>query len=364
MQAETIRDDQASGATPAPHKDDRMDALLAALRAAAEPTRLRIISLLSEGELTVSELVRTLGQSQPRISRHLKLLTEAGLLTRHREGSWVFHRLADIVAPNDGGLSGEPGAEVASHLITLLPGGEPGADRRLAQDMDRLAAVKRHRAEKAAAYFNANAERWDRLRSLHVDDAEVETVIGEWLGRVPIQALLDIGTGTGRILELLATRIGRGVGIDQSREMLAVARANLERADCENCQVRQADLYRLPFPGSDFDAAVIHQVLHFLDEPGAAIAEAARVLAPGGRLLVIDFLPHLLENLRDEHSHRRLGFADTEIDAWFRRAGLKPVEVRTLAGSKLTVGVWLAEKPQTGLREDPATNNEADQTHE
>ena len=344
MQAEEIRDDQASGAPTAPDQDDRMDALLAALRAAAEPTRLRIIALLSEGELTVSELVRTLGQSQPRISRHLKLLTEAGLLTRHREGSWVFHRLADSIASN----GAEPGAEVAAHLIALLPGAKTGADRILAQDQDQLAAVKRKRAETAAAYFDANAEQWDSLRSLHVDDGEVETVIGEWLGRTPIQALLDIGTGTGRILELMAPRIGRGVGIDQSREMLAVARENLERAKSENCQVRQADLYRLPFAGSDFDAAVIHQVLHFLDEPGAAINEAARVLAPGGRLLVIDFLPHLLENLRDEHSHRRLGFADTEIDVWFRRAGLEPAQAKTLAGAKLTVGVWLAEKQEPG----------------
>ena len=358
MQAEEIRGDQASGAHPAPGQDDRLDALLSALRAAGEPTRLRIIALLSKGELTVSELVHTLCQSQPRISRHLKLLTEAGLLTRHREGSWVFHRLADFAASKDA----EPGAEVARHLIELLPGRDAGADCRLAQDLDRLAAVKQARAEAAAAYFDANAEQWDSLRSLHVDDGEVETVIGEWLGRTPVQALLDIGTGTGRILELLSPRIGRGVGIDQSHEMLAVARANLERTKCENCQVRQADLYRLPFAESDFDAAVIHQVLHFLDEPGAAIHEAARVLAPGGRLLVIDFLPHLLEHLRHEHSHRRLGFADTEIYAWFRRAGLQPADVRTLAGSKLTVGVWLAEKPRSGLEQDTATDNQADRT--
>jgi ArsR family transcriptional regulator len=334
MQNEAARDDktlEAQAPRPDDRPDDRMDALLAALRAAAEPTRLRIVALLSKDELTVSELVRILGQSQPRISRHLKLLTEAGLLSRHREGSWVFHRL------NDGGGTG---ADVARHLIALLPNGEK-------RDLDRLSAVKRARAEAAAAYFDAIAEHWDGLRSLHVDDAEVETVIGEWLDRSAIGTLLDIGTGTGRILEVLSPGIDQGIGIDQSREMLSVARANLERTDCGNCQVRQADLYRLPFPGGGFDAAVIHQVLHFLDEPGAAIAEAARVLAPGGRLLVVDFLPHLLENLRDEHSHRRLGFAETDIAAWFRRAGLQPLKFKTLAGSKLTVGVWLAENPAT-----------------
>jgi ArsR family transcriptional regulator len=329
MQTEAIRDDSSPNAAA----DDR--ALLAALRAAAEPTRLRIIALLSGDELTVSEMVRILGQSQPRISRHLKLLTEAGLLTRHREGSWVFHRL------NDGG---DTGADVARHLIALLAPGE-------SPDRDRLATVKRARAKAAAAYFDANAEHWDELRSLHADDAEVETVIGEWLGSSPVATLLDIGTGTGRILEVLGPHIEHGIGIDQSREMLSVARANLERAGCGNCQVRQADLYRLPFNDGGFDAAVIHQVLHFLDEPAAAIQEATRVLAPGGRLLVVDFLPHLLENLRDEHSHRRLGFAKADIDAWFRRAGLQPAKFKTLAGSKLTVGVWLAEKPETNGKE-------------
>ncbi|MBT3306313.1 MAG: metalloregulator ArsR/SmtB family transcription factor [Alphaproteobacteria bacterium] len=309
-----------------------MDALLAALRAAAEPTRLRIVQLLSRDELTVSELVHILGQSQPRISRHLKLLTEAGLLTRHREGSWAFHRLAD------GRANDSPGSEVARHLIALLPNGEP-------HDLERLAAVKQARDEKAAGYFDANAERWDELRSLHADDAEVEIVIRDWLGKPGIRSLLDIGTGTGRILEVLSPGLERGTGIDQSREMLSVARANLDRAECDNCQVRQADLYRLPFDDGGFDAAVIHQVLHFLNEPGAAIAEAARMLAPGGRLLVVDFLPHLLENLRDEHSHRRLGFSDTEIDTWFVRAGLTPVDQKYLTSDPLTVALWLAEKP-------------------
>jgi len=335
MQAETIRDDQALGATPAPGHDDRMDDLLAALRAAAEPTRLRIIALLSEGELTVSELVHTLGQSQSRISRHLKLLTEAGLLTRHREGSWVFHRLADFAASNGAGA----GADVARHLVDLLPKTQSGN-----RDLDRLAAVKQARDDKAAAYFDDIAESWDSLRSLHVDDRKVETVIGDWLGQTPIGSLLDIGTGTGRILEVLSPLIERGVGIDQSREMLSVARANLERGSYENCQVRQADLYRLPFAEADFDAAVIHQVLHYLDEPGAAIREAARVLSPGGRLVVIDFQPHRMENLRDEYSHRRLGFSEDTIRAFFTQAGLTPKDTTALAGSELTVGVWLAEK--------------------
>ena len=311
-----------------------MDGLLAALRAAAEPTRLRIVALMAEGELTVSELARILGQSQPRISRHLKLLVEAGLLVRLREGSWVFHRLAE-----DG-----PGAALIRSLTGLLPG---DGDPVLARDRNRLIEVKRDRAEAAADYFRRNAARWDKLRSLHVDDAEVERAIGRLLPKRGIKDLLDIGTGTGRMLELLGPRAARGLGIDLSREMLAIARARLDRAGLAHCRVRQADLYQLPFADGSFDVATIHQVLHFLDQPAAAVAEAGRVLAPGGKLLIADFAPHHEESLRDEHAHRRLGFADAEIGAWLVRAGLTPVDTVRLAGDPLTVVVWMAAKPRS-----------------
>ena len=314
-----------------------MDGLLAALRAAAEPTRLRIVALMAEGELTVSELARILGQSQPRISRHLKLLVEAGLLVRLREGSWVFHRLAE-----DG-----PGAALIRSLTGLLPG---DGDPVLARDRNRLIEVKRDRAEAAADYFRRNAARWDKLRSLHVDDAEVERAIGRLLPKRGIKDLLDIGTGTGRMLELLGPRAARGLGIDLSREMLAIARARLDRAGLAHCRVRQADLYQLPFADGSFDVATIHQVLHFLDQPAAAVAEAGRVLAFGGKLLIADFAPHHQESLRDEHAHRRLGFADAEISAWLARAGLTPVDTVHLAGDPLTVVVWTAAKPRSKVR--------------
>ncbi len=327
----------ASGAA-----DPRLDGLLAGLRAAAEPTRLRIVALVAEGELTVSELVHILGQSQPRISRHLKLLAEAGLLVRLREGSWVFHRLAD-----DG-----PGALLVRHLTPLLPG---DGDPVLARDRRRLAEVKRARAEAAADYFRRNAESWDRLRSLHVDDGEVERAVGRLLPKRGIRTLLDIGTGTGRMLELLGRRADRSLGIDLSREMLAIARAHLDRAGLANCRVRQADLYQLPLDDASVDVATIHQVLHFLDRPAAAVAEAGRVLAPGGKLLIVDFAPHDLESLRDEHAHRRLGFADAEIAAWLERAGLTPADTVHLKGKPLTVVVWTAEKPATPKRKGRAT---------
>jgi len=307
------------------------DAVVRALRAAAEPTRLRILMLCAPGELTVSELVQVLGQSQPRVSRHLRLLVDGGLMERFREGSWVFHRLAA-----EGPMGG-----VARDLLGRLDADDP----LLAEDFARLNEVKAERARAAEAYFRRNAADWDRLRRLHVDDGEVERLIVELLPEPRLGTLLDIGTGTARILELLAPRLERGEGVDLSREMLAVARANLERAGLTQCAVRRADMYDLPFEAAAFDVVTIHQVLHFADEPGRVIAESARVLKAGGRMLVVDFAPHDLESLRDEHAHRRLGFADAEVEAWFRAAGLRAAARRHLAGHPLTVGVWLAGAP-------------------
>ncbi len=308
-----------------------MQPLLTALRAVAEPTRLRLLALSARGELTVGEMVQILGQSQPRVSRHLKLLAEAGLLDRFREGSRIYHRLV-----HDG-----PGAEIARHLIAMLP----EDDQDLALDLERLAGVKAERARAAAAYFRRNAARWNELRSLYVDEREVERVLAGFLPAQGIRDLLDVGTGTGSMLELFGPRVTHAQGIDLSREMLAVARANLERAGLKNCVVRQADMFQLPFRGASFDAVTIHQVLHYVDNPGPAIAEAARVLRPGGQMLVADFAPHDLESLRSEHEHRRLGFGDSEVAGWFAAAHLDSGKVVHLPGDPLTVTVWLAAKP-------------------
>ena len=308
-----------------------LDDLLDGLRAAAEPTRLRLLALCAQGELTVSELGQILGQSQPRVSRHLKLLCDAGMLARLPEGSWVFYRLAE--------------GSRANGLVRKLADMLPQDDAQLVQDREGLAAVRRARAERASAYFDANAKGWDRIRSLHVRDADVEQQLA---ALVPVGAdkdILDIGTGTGRILELLGARGARGVGIDQSAEMLRIARANLSKANLANVYVRQGDMYRLPWREPSFDAVTIHQVLHFADDPGLVLAEAARVLKPGGRIVIADFAPHELDGLRTEHAHRRLGFADAEVQGWLRAAGLAPAETVALPGEKLTVCLWAADKP-------------------
>ena len=310
------------------------DELLAALRAVAEPTRLRLLVLCARGELTVSELAQILGQSQPRVSRHLKLLCEAGLLDRFREGSWVFYRVS----------TGSAASELARHLVAVC--GE--RDATIALDLQRLAAIKRQRAERAADYFRENAPHWDHIRSLYVDEREVEAALLDIVAAAMPRDLLDVGTGTGRILEILAPRVGQALGIDQSREMLAIARVNLERAGAANTMVRRGDMYQLPLPEASFDAVVIHQVLHYADRPAAAIAEAARVLRPGGVLVVVDFAPHTLEFLREDHAHHRLGFADSEVAGWCREAGLDPRPAQHLRGDPLTVAVWAA------CREGPA----------
>jgi ArsR family transcriptional regulator len=307
-----------------------MESLLAGLRAAAEPTRLRLLALCARAELTVSELTAILGQSQPRVSRHLKLLCEAGLLDRLREGSWVFYRLSRRAT--------------ASALARLLAGLVPDDDPTVALDRERLDQIKRARAESASAYFRANAAQWGKIRSLYVDESEVERALLDLMPLGEARELLDIGTGTGRMLEILAPRAEHAVGVDTSREMLTIARVNLERAGLRNCSIRQGDMYQLPLQGASFDTVVIHQVLHYADRPAEAIQEAARVLRPGGRLVVVDFAPHELEFLRVDHAHRRLGFADAEMLDWCRGAGLEPGRARHLPGSPLTVVIWQAHR--------------------
>jgi ubiquinone/menaquinone biosynthesis C-methylase UbiE len=312
-----------------------MDALIAMLRAAGDPTRLRLLLLLRQAELTVSELIEIVGQSQPRVSRHLKLLCEAELLERFKEGSWVFYRASEQ------GKGADFGAAIA-HIAA------PDSAV-LASDRKRLAAVRETRAAEAAAYFKANAQQWERIRALHAPEKDVEAAIVRHIAATPMNLLLDAGTGTGRMLELLSPYVKRAIGVDVSAEMLAIARDRLARAHVTHAQVRLGDVYRLPFANGSalagFDAVLFHQVLHYLDDPAAAVAEAARVMRAGGRLLIADFAPHELEFLRNDFAHRRLGFADREVQSWFQAAGLKPLanEAIPAGKNKLTVKLWLAE---------------------
>jgi len=313
-----------------------VDATLDALKALAEETRLRIVAVLRHGELTVTDLTDVLGQSQPRVSRHLKLLVDAGLVAKHREGTWVFFCLVDT-----GAL-----ADVLSAVFDRID----DRDAMLVADLDRLALVRARRSEAAHEYFEQVASLWDEERSLHAaEDTVEETILGA-IGAQPLGRVLDLGTGTGRMLQLLARRADRAVGLDSSHSMLSVARANLEAGDIQ-CELRQGDVYSPPLERGAFDLVVIHQVLHYLDDPARAIQEAAQLIAVGGRLLVVDFAPHSHEFLREAQSHRRLGFTHGQLRDWFDQAGFDCptiLDVDPPADTDgLTVTIWLAQDRRT-----------------
>jgi ubiquinone/menaquinone biosynthesis C-methylase UbiE/DNA-binding MarR family transcriptional regulator len=312
-----------------------MEELLAGLKAVAETTRIRILFALSHGELNVTELTFVLKQSQPRVSRHLKLMAEAGLISRHKEGNWVLFRLRE---------QGRSGA-LARALVDMLP----ASDELLAADLMCLEDIKQQRQARADDYFRTNAADWAKLRSLHVREADVEQAMLGLLDKTKFENAVDLGTGTGRILELLSGRATNLFGLDTSREMLAIARSNLETHKIRNAQVRQANIYALPFADGFADLVTIHQVLHFLDDPQRALNEAVRILAPGGKILIVDFAPHDFEELRDQHAHRRLGISSEHMTSWMARSGLGLIRHDVLpppyvnARMGLTVSLWLAE---------------------
>ena len=304
-------------------------------RALADATRLRILALARTMELSVGELAQVLGQSQPRVSRHVKILADAGLVERRKEGSWVFvakgdaDRVAPVLAALDAWRDGDDWAEA---------------------DAARLAAVRADRAAAANAWFQDHAGEWDAIRSLHIAESEVEAAMARVLGGAPIARLIDIGTGTGRMLELFAPQAKAALGIDRSSEMLRLARAKLAERGLDHAELRQADLYALPLGDGAADVAVFHHVLHFAQQPGAAIAEAARVLGPAGRLLIADFAPHDREELRAKEGHTRLGFSDDQIAGWLSAAGLVLQRDETLEGGALTVKLWLGVKAGAHLK--------------
>lgn len=315
-----------------------MTVALDIFRALADSSRLRILRLLRSMELSVGELAQVLGQSQPRVSRHVKILCDAGLAERRKEGSWVFVALgADAL--------------VAPVVDALDRWDQATPDREAGTDAARLAAVRADRAASAAQWFEAKASEWDAIRSLHIAESEVEAAMAEVLGGASLGRLIDIGTGTGRMIELFAPHARTALGIDRSSEMLRLARAKIGERGLDNAELRQADLYALPMADGDADVAIIHHVLHFAQQPGAAIVEAARVLRPGGRLLIADFAAHDREELRTRDAHARLGFSDAQIEGWFAAAGLDLARVETLGGGELTVKLWLARRIGATLQE-------------
>ncbi len=306
-----------------------MSLIIDTFRALADTTRLRIVTLLRTMELSVGELAQVLGQSQPRVSRHIRILVDAGLAIRRKEGSWVF--LTPAPSP------------VAVPLFALLDAAAGTDDDHWARaDTARLAAVRADRAAAAQQYFAEHAEQWDAIRSLHVAESAVEERMRALLVG-SIGRLVDIGTGTGRMIELFSAAADHAIGVDRNPEMLRLARAKLDGSD--GWELRQGDITALPLADGSADTVILHQVLHFIPAPEAALAEATRLLAPGGRLLIADFAPHQREELRVQDAHARLGFSDTQIAAWLTAAGIALTDIETLDGGELTVKLWLGTRP-------------------
>lgn len=312
------------------------DLIVDALKAAGEPTRLRILALLRRTDLAVGELVQILDQSQPRLSHHLKTLTTAGLIERLPEGSWVFYRACQ--------------KNWASRLLDSVFAELDLSYTSFEADALALQNVRHARAKSAEGYFSDIAENWDRLRALHYPEAAIEAAILDLVGDQPIERVVDLGTGTGRMLTLLAAHVQDAEGLDMSHHMLTVARANLNRAKASHIRVRQGDVTHTPFEARSADLVIVHQVLHYLEQPEDVLAEAARILRPGGRLIVVDFAPHDLDFLRDTQGHHRLGIREDDMTAWSDAAGLAlqaPLRFDPPASldQGLSVLIWTATRP-------------------
>lgn len=319
------------------------------LRTLADTTRLRIMRLLAHMELAVGELAQVLGQSQPRVSRHIRILCDARLAERRKEGSWVFLRSAISE-----GRTPPLGTAVA-HLLEVAERDDAVFAERCAEDRRHLAAIRAARESTAAAYFARHAEEWDTLRSLHSPDEPVEVALMEavsamWDGD-SLGVLLDIGTGTGRIAELFAPCAHRVTALDKSPEMLRLARARLQKLPANKVDLVQGDFIALPFEDGSFDTVLVHQVLHYAVEPEAALAEAARVTRSDGRIAIVDFAAHEREELRERHAHARLGFSDEQMLALLSDAGFASDPAISLPGTPLTVKIWTARKRQTSTNQ-------------
>jgi ubiquinone/menaquinone biosynthesis C-methylase UbiE/DNA-binding transcriptional ArsR family regulator len=307
------------------------------LRALADQTRLRIMRLLAHMELAVGELAQVLGQSQPRVSRHVRILCDANLAERRKEGSWVFLKTAirESAAP--------PLGAATARLLAVAERDDPVFAARCAEDRRHLAAIRAARETTAASYFARHAAQWDSIRLLHSPDAPVEAALAFALGQAGV--LLDVGTGTGRMAELLASQASHVTAIDKSPEMLRIARARLQHLPAAQVDLVQGDFTALPLRTASFDTVLFHQVLHYAQAPELALAEAARVLRPGGRIAVVDFAAHDHEELRSAHAHARLGFTDEQMLELFSDAGLNAEVPIALPGKPLTVKIWVGRQP-------------------
>ena len=319
----------------------------AIFKALADPTRLRIARLLSAMELAVGELAQVLGQSQPRVSRHIGILCDAGLAERRREGSWVFLRSV-------GGDEASPVIAALDQMLAVAEREYPDFAALCADDRNKLAAIRSAREASAEDYFARHAEEWDELRALHTPDTEVEDQLVAALTGHDLGVVLDIGTGTGRMAELFASMAERIVALDKNLEMMRVARAKLQHLPTAQIELVQGDFADLPFADASFDTVLLHQVLHFAQDPSIALAEAARVTKAGGKIAIVDFAAHDREELRDRYQHARLGFSQRQMDELLKASGFSSSHAHALDGGELVVKIWIGKRRKSSVKHQPS----------
>lgn len=307
-----------------------LSSTLEALRAIAEHTRLRILLLCAHGELTVGDLSEILEQSQPRVSRHLKLMHEAGVLERHQEGQSVWFRA----------VTAGPLASLVRETVDQVS----HDDEHHKHDLARLRLVTDTWEVQAQSYFRKHYARWDEVRRGLIDEATVDAALRDRFAETEAETLLDVGTGTGHVLRLLGPEITEGVGIDVSRDMLLAARAAIHNEGLPHCQVRQGDMRKLPFENGSFDALSLHLVLHYAEHPNDVISECGRVTAPGGWIFLVDFGPHERRDFTRQHGHRWPGFADDSVRQWLAGAGFAGIQTETITHGAPDVLFWVAQK--------------------
>ena len=305
-------------------------------RALADDSRLRIMLLLQLMELSVGELAQVLDQSQPRVSRHVRILAEAGLAERHKEGSWVFLRPALPRRDHEA-------ARLLDAFLRRDDAVGPALTQQHLADREQLDAIRSVRDQRAADFFAQHAGEWDAIRSLYLPEAEVESALAAMIGDRPLGHLLDIGTGTGRMIELFGPAADHSTALDRSPEMLRLARAKLQHMQTGSVDLVQGDFYTLPLADDAADTILLHQVLHYAQNPQAVLDEAGRVAAPGARIAIVDFAAHALEELRERDAHARLGFSDEAMAALLAHAGFTLSDTQSLSGGTLTVKIWLGQ---------------------
>lgn len=281
--------------------------LLAVFKALADQTRLRLWCVLNYHELTVSEIVRIMEMGQSRISRHLKIMTEAGILTARRSGLRVFYTVAHTRNTND---------------LRRFMEDATGAEEPYVGDVTRAGAIMQERRFETSRFFDGVAAGWEQLRSELYGNTDVDAMLIE---HVPsCRTAVDIGCGTGDLARLLAARADRVIGVDNSQGMLEHARSRFNGQD--QAEFRLGDIEHLPLGDGEVDCAVMNMVLHHLQSPAAGLAEARRVLRDGGTLLVADLGPHQDQKLRARFGDRWMGFDADLLESWIREAGFTAVE--------------------------------------